>query len=108
MMMFLGVTSLRNSGGSCCRRQRLRMATATAFFAASCPTMYLSSSATIWRGVMESATGVPFQKQKSAAKLFSLTEFLHVDVAVRVDADVAGDLQARADNLRRLELGVRH
>src|SRR5262245_65264995 len=55
-MMFFGVTSLRSSAGSCCRRQRLRMATATAFFAAFCPTMYLSNSATICRGVSESAT----------------------------------------------------
>src|SRR5262245_16465213 len=35
MMMFFGVTSLRSAGGSCCRRQRLRMATATARLAAS-------------------------------------------------------------------------
>src|SRR3954447_14043668 len=52
MMMFLGVTSSRSSGASCCRRQRLRMATATAFLAASWPTMYRSSAATICRGVM--------------------------------------------------------
>src|SRR5262245_16060756 len=57
-MMFLGVTSWRSSEESCCRRQRLRMATATAFLAAACPTMYLSSSATICRGVIESATGL--------------------------------------------------
>src|SRR5215212_2439990 len=55
-MMFFGVTSVRSSAASCCLRQRLRMATATAFFAAFCPTMYLSSSATICRGVMDSAT----------------------------------------------------
>ncbi len=35
MMMFLGVTSLRRSAGNCCRRQRLRMAMATARLAAS-------------------------------------------------------------------------
>src|SRR5262245_22712830 len=58
MMMFLGVTSLRSSGVSCCRRQRLRMATATAFLAASWPTMYRSSSATIFRGVRLSVIGV--------------------------------------------------
>src|SRR4029079_16596387 len=52
MMMFLGVMSLRSSGDSCCRRQRLRMATATARLAASWPTMYRSSAATICRGVM--------------------------------------------------------
>ena len=37
IMMFLGATSWRMSLGSCCRRQRLRMATATARFAASWP-----------------------------------------------------------------------
>jgi hypothetical protein len=51
MMMFLGETSARMSSGSCWRRHRLRMATATARLASCWPTMYLSSSATIWRGV---------------------------------------------------------
>ena len=51
MMIFLGVTSLRISGANCCLRQRLRIATATAFLAAPCPTIYLSNSETICLGV---------------------------------------------------------
>src|SRR5229473_835264 len=39
------------------RRTRLRRATATARLAAFCPTMYLSSSTTISRGVMSSSAG---------------------------------------------------
>ena len=49
--MFFGATSCRMSSASCCRRQRLRMATATARFASSWPTMWRSNSATISRGV---------------------------------------------------------
>jgi hypothetical protein len=52
MMMFFGVTSLRISSGSCCQRQRFRIAMATERFASSWPTMCLSNSATIWRGVI--------------------------------------------------------
>src|SRR5690606_15998860 len=54
MMMLLGTISSRSSSSTRCRRQRLRRAMATAFLAASCPTMYLSSSATTWRGVSSS------------------------------------------------------
>src|SRR5690606_2844644 len=50
--MFLGITSLRSSSGSCARRQRLRSAIATARLAEAWPTMWRSSSCTIWRGVM--------------------------------------------------------
>jgi hypothetical protein len=39
MMMLYGVISSRMSSGACERRQRFRMAMATAFFAASWPTM---------------------------------------------------------------------
>ncbi len=51
MMMFFGATSSRRSSGSFWRRVRLRSAMATAFLAFSWPMMYLSSSATISRGV---------------------------------------------------------
>ena len=47
MMMLLGRISSRSSSSTCWRRQRLRSAMATAFLASFCPTMYLSSSATI-------------------------------------------------------------
>src|SRR5215471_830648 len=55
--IFFGRTSSAISGGSFWRRTRLRNATATARFAAACPTMYLSSSDTISRGVMSSSAG---------------------------------------------------
>ncbi len=55
MMMFFGMISSARSGGSFCRRMRLRSAIATARFAALCPTTYLSSSATICRGVNSSS-----------------------------------------------------
>ena len=51
MIRLLGRISSRSSSSTCWRRQRLRSAIATAFFASDWPTMYLSSSATTWRGV---------------------------------------------------------
>src|SRR5712692_10948673 len=57
MRIFFGSTSSAISGGSFCRRTRLRKATATARFAAAWPTMYLSSSRTISRGVRSSRAG---------------------------------------------------
>ena len=50
--MFLGVISCRSGSGTCCRRQRLRNAMATARLASSWPTMCLSSSETISAGVI--------------------------------------------------------
>ena len=55
MMMFFGMMSSARSGSSFCRRIRLRSAIATARLAACCPTTYLSSSATISRGVISSS-----------------------------------------------------
>jgi hypothetical protein len=54
--MFFGRISRAISGSSCCRRQRFRSATATAFFAFFWPTMNLSSSETISRGVEEAGS----------------------------------------------------
>src|SRR5947207_12816551 len=106
MMMFLGVTSLRNSGGSCCRRQRLRMAIATARLAAFWPMMYLSSSATTWRGV-RSGTGAsndhglpftfsaPMARQTTAALNVNgkprLFHYFHLDVQSLGHAQIVGD-----------------
>ena len=56
--MFFGAISSASSGGSFWRRMRLRSAIATARFAAAWPMTYLSSSATICRGVSESADGL--------------------------------------------------
>ena len=52
--MFFGATSSASSAGSFWRRRRLRSAIATARLAFAWPTTYLSSSATISRGVSES------------------------------------------------------
>ena len=51
MMMFFGATSSRSPGGRFWRRQRFLSAMATARLARSWPTMYRSSSVTIWAGV---------------------------------------------------------
>ena len=53
MMILLGRISSRRSGSTFCLLHRFRSAIATAFFASSCPTMYLSSSSTTLRGVSE-------------------------------------------------------
>ena len=55
MMMFFGMISSARSGGSFCRRVRLRSAMATARFASFCPMTCLSSSKTISRGVSSSS-----------------------------------------------------
>ena len=52
LKIFLGDISLRSSSLSCMRRQRLRRAMATARLASCWPTMCLSSSWTISRGVI--------------------------------------------------------
>jgi hypothetical protein len=51
MFLPVGGEFFFTSSGSCSRRQRLRIAIATARLAAVCPTMYLSNSATICLGV---------------------------------------------------------
>src|SRR5215813_13672562 len=51
--MFLGVISWRSFSSTCCRRQRLRSAMATARLASFWPTMWRSSSETISWGVIE-------------------------------------------------------
>ena len=49
--IFFGTTSALNSSPSSWRRHRFRNAMATALFAASCPTICVSSSSQIFRGV---------------------------------------------------------
>src|SRR5690606_23778668 len=81
--MFFGLISSRRPSGSFWRRQRLRKATATARLAAFWPTMYLSSSATISRGVS------------------SMSHFLHDDAVVGVHAHRRGDTQRLLGDLPR-------
>jgi hypothetical protein len=57
-MMLFDAISGRTASGARCRRQRLRSAMATAFFASPWPTMYRSSSATIWRGVRSASLAI--------------------------------------------------
>ena len=108
---------------SCMRRQRLRSAMATARLAACWPTMWRSSSCTISRGVMVAEDVVDLVRHgcasvrsgslrpravygvavrcgsahaapRGAARQRDVgSEFFDHDVAVGVDADVAGDVE---------------
>src|SRR6185312_13566785 len=89
--MFLGVTSLRNEGSSCIRRQRSRSAIATARLALCWPMMKRSSSLTISRGV---------------SSLIFFSEFFDRHVVVGVDADIAGDTERLLDDLACFEIGI--
>src|SRR5690606_35300340 len=91
--IFLGTISWRRGSGTCWRRQRLRKATATDRLARFCPTMFLSSSETISPGVMV------------VADIMGLEYFDGV-VLVRVDAEVAGDLEGFLDDVCRSQVGV--
>src|SRR6185436_13240497 len=84
--MFFGVISLRSGSLTCARRQRLRSAIATARFASCWPTMCLSSSSTISRGVIDMAL-----------------QLLDRDRGVRIDADLARDRQRLLDDRARVE-----
>src|SRR5215471_8116870 len=95
MMIFFGATSSRSSGASCCRRQRFRRAMATARLALSCPTIYLSSSCTISRGVSAS---IPHP----ASRL----QFFNVYLTVGVDTDIGRNAHRRFDDLTGAERRV--
>src|ERR1700724_2811452 len=86
--MSLGNTSSRIFSSSCSRRQRLRSAIATARLASTWPMMKRSSSETISRG------------EKS---VMDISELLHGDVAIGVDANVRGDLHGRAPDRLGIE-----
>ena len=66
--MFLGVISVRSASVTCMRRQRLRNAIDTARLAASWPTMCLSSSATICRGVRLEPSGAVWLFTRAAPR----------------------------------------
>src|SRR5262245_42312272 len=94
MRMFLGVISWRSGSATCCRRQRLRSAIATARFARPCPTMNLSSSCTISWGVMLlMSEGLSFQR-------------LDGSLVIRIDAKVGSDRQRFFDDVAGTQLGV--
>src|SRR5689334_3967277 len=114
IITFLGVISSRISSGTRWRRVRLRSAIAMARLAASCPTMYLSSSATIWRGVrsciactsllnMNCLQGrVGRRRAHGYGLLFCFRLRLYCvnrDVVVGVNAEVGGYPEGRAGYL---------
>src|SRR5271155_1998524 len=87
--MFLGVISARRFSATWPRRQRFRRAIATARFAAFWPTMCLSSSSTISRGVI----------------CDTRLQLLDGEIAVGVDADIRCDLQGALHDVARAKLG---
>src|SRR5580700_11074944 len=89
MRMFFGVISARSDSATWPRRQRLRKAIATARFAAFWPTMCLSSSSTISRGVICDIE----------------SKLLEGEVAMGIDANVRGDVRLALDEVPRGELG---
>src|SRR4051812_27959177 len=95
--MFFGVISERIGSSTCWRRQRVRSAIATARLAAAWPTMCRSSSETISCGVIARA-GKDFGV--GASSTISLEGFDDM-VLVRVDAEVAGDLERPLDDVLR-------
>src|SRR5579862_5805713 len=100
MRMFLGVISWRSGSSTCMRRQRLRSAMATARLAASWPTICLSSSWTICRGVSADILLGP--------RVLAGVQLLDHHVAVGVDADVGGDVERALDDGARIERGALH
>src|SRR5215813_8221467 len=118
--MFLGVISWRSFSSTCCRRQRLRSAMATARLASFWPTMWRSSSETISWGVIELIGLPPPGSALRAAPPPSASgggerlraavrrSFEHLDrvVHVRVDAQLARDLERLLDDVARAQLRV--
>src|ERR1019366_4906491 len=90
MRMFFGVISWRRFSATCCRRQRLRSAMATARFAAFWPTMCLSNSSTISRGVICD---------------IGASEFLDRQVSVGIYADICSDVQRSLHDLACGQIG---
>src|SRR5690606_201373 len=102
-----GVISSRRRSSSCMRRQRLRSAIATARLAWFWPTMYLSSSLTISRGVMTEVRGGDGRFDiKRFHNSAAAIEFFDSAVVIGVDADIAGDGEAAFDNIARRQFGA--
>src|ERR1051325_4190428 len=99
--MFFGVTSSAMSAGSCWRRIRFRSAMATARLAFAWPMTYLSSSATISRGVSE-RTALAVRSGRKIA----ISKFFNREMRVRINTDVGGDGHRFGGNLLRVELAV--
>src|SRR4026207_502465 len=98
--LFGGATSPASSGASFWRRPRLRNAMATARLALCWPTTYLSSSATIWRGVSASTTGT------RAETVTVTSELLDHDVGIGVDAQPRGNRHRLLRDRARIQRAV--
>src|SRR5204863_45733 len=105
--MFFGAISSASSGASFCRRIRLRKAIATARLAAVWPMTYLSSSATICRGVSDSVEVCVASGRKMAIYSSTVLKFFNNYLLVREDADLAGDGHRLLGDRARAEVGVR-
>src|SRR5271154_7614722 len=90
MRMFFGVISCRRDSATCWRRQRVRKAIAPARFAAVWPTMCLSSSSTISRGVICDI----------------VLQFLDGQAAIGVDTDIRGNIQRSFDDIARRQFAL--
>src|SRR5262249_40304020 len=100
----LGRISRDISGDRRWRRQRLRSAIATAFLARFCPMTYLSSSATISRGVLAAAGGASASFSPGIMKTTGASELLDRDAVVRVDVHLRRDQERLRGDLRRGQL----
>src|SRR5512132_3487972 len=103
--MFFGVISARIDSSTCWRRQRLRSAIATARLALPWPTMCRSSSETISCGVIALVGNWRGAASRGTASVTSVERFDDM-VLVRVDAELAGDLERLLDDVPGRELGV--
>src|SRR5271156_527714 len=88
--MFFGVISGRRDSATCWRRQRLRRAMATARLAAFWPTICLSNSSTISRGVICDIR----------------SQLLDGEMPIGVDADVRRDVQRAFDDVARRQFAL--
>src|SRR5437773_1263449 len=99
--MFFGVTSSAMSAGSCWRRIRFRNAMATARLAFAWPMTYLSSSATISRGVSERAAVAV-----RSGKKIAISQFFDREVGIRINTDVGRDRHGFGRDVTRIELAM--
>src|SRR3972149_2781452 len=98
--IFLGRTSSLSSSDRSCRLHRLRSAMATIRLAFFCPTMYLSNSSTIWRGMRLFI----FSCASLVSSIFFLAfQLLHHDLLIGIDIETGCNLHRLPDQLRGLQ-----
>ena len=110
-MRLLGRISSLSSPSTLCRRHRFLREMATAFFASSWPTMYLSNSRDDLPGGQSPSCPSPGSYHLPAGLscsviLLVLLQLQHADLLVGVNADLPGDLQGPLDDLRGRKIRV--